>query len=224
MSTRNQVFVTPDHRSVDHYAALLADGTPAPDTRTDRMSPLPGHAGCSCGLVSPGPLGSRQKRKAWHTRHREETAGAPWSDAVRRAEEAIRAASKWPAILNSAGEGTFYVWRERSRGCWEATGAEGFVVRVAVVETADGTGDTWVGHTISDNLGAGAVETIYFRMLDLLAERLRTPEGGGWEVGCRACGEAWPCPVRELVAHPHPQALPRPDALDHVPYGVIRRG
>ena len=117
------------------------------------------------------------------------------------------------------------VWRERSRGCWEATGAEGFVVRVAVVETADGTGDTWVGHTISDNLGAGAVETVYFRMLDLLADRLRQfdPRGnGGWEVGCRACGEGWPCPVREIAAHPG--AVPRADVLDHVPYGVIRHG
>ena len=95
---------------------------------------------------------------------------SPWSNAAKEAEST----SKWPAILNAGG--TFYVWRERSRNCWEATGTEGFVVRVAVVETADGTGDTWVGHTISDNLGAGAVENIYFRMLDVLADRLRTED------------------------------------------------
>jgi hypothetical protein len=207
------------HHSIDDYAALAADGTPLPipDGRGPSSPPVPGRVGCACGVVSPW-LPTKAARQRWHTRHREEADRAPWSDVVRDGERA----SKWPEILNAGVPGraaTYYAWRERSRNCWEATAQEGFVVRVAVIETADGGGESWIGHSISDTLGAGAVETLYFRMLDLLAERTRA---AGWEVGCRVCGEAWPCPVRELISHPHPQALPRPDALDHVPYGVLR--
>lgn len=42
----------------------------------------PGHGRCSCGLVSEECYPGAAARERWHTRHKEELAGVPWSDAA----------------------------------------------------------------------------------------------------------------------------------------------
>lgn len=41
-----------------------------------------GHAKCECGKVSAECLPGAAARERWHTRHKEELAGVPWSDAA----------------------------------------------------------------------------------------------------------------------------------------------